>query len=641
MKVRNFFFSQKATPRNAFQKSMIFVTVGLLLFSTVRFLLWFNYPQVFQELSWQQTIFGFLHGLRFDFASMIVLCGVPLLLACLPASFVQNRLWVGLWNLWICLILILYFWILFGDLIYFGFVKRHVTNELLFLKNDITYLLKEALGYWDFLLLGLLLNAILLWQWWKISHQMIRPLRCSWKTWSLWFGLFILLIILGRGGIGLKPLVIIHAYSYGSSSLGHLTLNGVFSIFHSSWQGSGLQRQNFSQKEIQNHLNLSQNFWNEPFPLKKQFKKSSPLAKNLVVIMVESLTPRYLHSYHKQKNNLKLTPNFDEIAAQSWKFNHFYAYGQRSTEGLQAILTGVPILLGGITVLDMVSNYSRLAKLAEANGYDSIFVNTTQRQAFLGDAFAGAVGFSEYYGLEDMPLLLDYPPEEQQRHLGWDYEALIFALEKIKQRKKPFFLFINANTDHTPYPRLPKRFERYPPHPNKESGYLNTLIYTDWAIGKFFQKAKQEPWFPETMFVITADHVIAHFQGENDFPEKFRIPLLFYAPKILPPKTVTTLGSQLDLPVTFIDILGLQGSYTSVGKSLLKHSEARKVFVKSGNLVGIITEQGYLKHSLAQRLETKDFTSGKNPPNFEQLENQLLSWDYLIYNLLQKNRWSP
>ncbi len=619
-----------------FFRFLIWLATGVVLFGAARLALLLVHGEQFAELTGAQVGTAFVEGLRFDLASLVVFGGVPMLVAALPFRWFRHPLWTGLHLLLLYLLLAAGMGLLVGDLLYYGHVKRHITNELLFLGEDASYLLKEASGYWLEAGLGSLgMLGLLAWGW----HQARKPVRFGRWEWGAYVVLFLSIGMLGRGGFGEKPIAIVNAYSSGSTAQGNLTLNGVFSASHSSLTTNLVERPKLDDAAVEAALALSSGTLQADYPVEHQYPGHRPLARNLVIIMVESLTPRYVDAFGG--NGYGLTPNLDALAQQGWMFTHFYSHGQRSVEGFQSILTGVPSLPGVPTVMDQASAYSRLARIARTNGYDALFVNTTLRQAFLTDAFAATVGFPEYYGREDMPLLLDYPEAERDRRLGWDYEALMWTLDKLKGREHPFLVFVSANTAHTPYPRLPERFERHPPHPNEEGGYLNSLNYSDWALGEFFEKAKGEPWFDDTLFVITADHVIAHFQHSTGLPEKFQVPLIFYAPKLLEPRKVEAIGSHLDLPATFIDALGLKGPFASLGQSLLQPQPSRGyAVVREGSILGIITENGYLRHSLNRRLETGALASGPTPPNFDHMEQQLLAWDHLAFTLLQNNRWS-
>ena len=91
---------------------------------------------------------------------------------------------------------------------------------------------------------------------------------------------------------------------------------------------------------------------------------------------------------------------------------------------------------------------------------------------------------------------------------------------------------------------------------------------------------------------------------------------------------------------TFIDFMGLETEYTALGTSLLRNKESFAL-VREGSLVGIITDCGYLKHSLINRLEFGEMHHGTDDNYFDLLEDNLLAWDIVAYELVSNNRWSP
>ena len=88
--------------------------------------------------------------------------------------------------------------------------------------------------------------------------------------------------------------------------------------------------------------------------------------------------------------------------------------------------------------------------LKEQNFSSTLFVNINIFESFLSEPITVITGFSEYFGKEDMPLLLLHYPEEKDRNLGCDYETLMFSLEKINNIDNQFLSFISLNTNHTP-----------------------------------------------------------------------------------------------------------------------------------------------------------------------------------------------
>jgi len=452
-----------------------------------------------------------------------------------------------------------------------------------------------------------------------------------------YLGFVLMLVTAGRGGLGYKPVAIIDAFASGYTQQGNLILNGVFSISHSALKAEDASHQYFSEAEAQKLLFDRRQPLNPQYPFQQEFTDRQPPTHNLVLVLIESLSFKYVDSFAHR--NYGVTPNLDRLAEEGLKFTNFFAAGQRSIEGIQATLTGLPPIIGLPTLgVGLLSNYSKLGEIANANGYTTICVESLKRRSFRMDAIAGSTGFTEFYGQEDMSIRLNYPDPTASKW-GWDYETYMTAADRMEKVKKPFLTYIITSTTHTPYPPLPAYLVKYPHTANTESGFLNTLNYTDWSIGEFMKRVRQQPWFDQTIFIFTADHALAHHQG-GGFIERFHIPLIVYAPKRFSPATITTVTSQIDLFPSIIDMLNLKGRFSSFGESFLLENPARFAMVREGSILGIISDKGFLRHSLNNRLESQPFIPATTQADFDQLENKLLAADQLIYAAVRENHWA-
>lgn len=67
--------------------------------------------------------------------------------------------------------------------------------------------------------------------------------------------------------------------------------------------------------------------------------------------------------------------------------------------------------------------------------------------------------------------------------------------------------------------------------PTGDDPLFETVAYSDYAIQRFFEKAEKQPWFKNTLFVITADHT-----SGNCYPEYvtdlgyYNVPVIFLCP---------------------------------------------------------------------------------------------------------------
>lgn len=617
-----------------FTKTLLLASAAVTVFSLSRCALFIAYRPYFAELSAAQILFGFANGVRFDLSISLTFLALPLVMINLPGAFFRDTRWTMAWGWMAYAILLGGCLILAGDIAYFGEVWRHTATELFLLGNDAGYLFDMAFGvYLPQLALFVLFAAALGALWKKIVHMSEPPPEYA----VLKFLLLVLCLFIGiRGSASDKPLGTIDAFSRGNAVLANLMLNGAFTAYHSALHADSTDLHLMPLNEAEAVLSLA----SDDYPMQKSYASAAPTGYNIVFVLMESWGVKYVDSFGH--NNYGVTPNFDRLAAHGLKFTNFYAAGQRSITGIQATVTGVPPI-EGIPTLGFgleVSNISKLGTIAARHGYDTIFLQASRRRSFMVDAIAGATGFAEYYGMEDYPRLLNYPDFSASKS-GWDYETLFFLKARLDKSKKPFVAYLFTGTTHTPYPPLGKQWEIKTAAAASEEGFLNTLNYADWSIGEFMKAAEKEPWFAKTIFIFTADHAQVHYgNGGGGYREKFNTPFLVYAPEIFKePKVVTTVGGQLDVMPTIIDLLGFNDSFSAMGDSLFRKTRQR-TFCNEGRVVGIITDKGFLTSSLNDRLETGYFEGTAPQGYFDGLEKELLAENQITFSLLRANHWA-
>jgi phosphoglycerol transferase MdoB-like AlkP superfamily enzyme len=158
-------------------------------------------------------------------------------------------------------------------------------------------------------------------------------------------------------------------------------------------------------------------------------------------------------------------------------------------------------------------------------------------------------------------------------------------LDRAHAAGKPFLAQIMTTSNHRPYTYPDGRIDI--PSPGKREGAVK---YTDYAIGHFIDQARSKPWFNETLFVIVADHC-ASAAGRTKLPVAgYHIPMIFYAPALLASGRDDGLASQIDIPPTLLDAMGLPGDDHFFGQSLFEQREEnRRAFISN------YQELGYLK----------------------------------------------
>lgn len=109
----------------------------------------------------------------------------------------------------------------------------------------------------------------------------------------------------------------------------------------------------------------------------------------------------------------------------------------------------------------------------------------------------------------------------------------------------------------------------------------------DFHVGKLIQFLSREKILKNTLIVITSDHGES-FGEHKEFQHGYfvynttlRIPLLFYLPEKLSPKSVTTFVSLVDVAPTILDICDIEIPDPIQGKSLLQDPQSRPIYCET------------------------------------------------------------
>ena len=613
------------------RKTCCMLGAVLCVFTLARLLLFTVYFGVFSRLSFGETLRAFLGGLRYDLSIILTILGPPLVMVNLPFRFAESPRWQAAWAWVVYAGAVLFSFVLVGDVIYFDYVKRHLADELLMVSSDLdapaglmlsTYLL-HTLAFTCFVV-----AVFVLWR--RLVKVPVTPSRHPWLKAAVVLGL----VVLGaRGTVSGQPLDIADSYSSHDSAGSNLTLNGAFTLYHSIAEDYGeVSHQHFSSAEAARLVGLDAPAWPEG-DLPDGCLIAGRKPANVVIVMVESWGSMYVDSFGG--NGFDVTPNFDRLAGQGLVFPNFYAAGQRSIPGTQAVLTGVPVMIGSpmIAFTRGATGYPNTGEILRRHGFSTIFVQSGKRSSFKLDLIAEELGFEQYYGMEDAPRLLKYPHKAPQ--YGWDYETLMLLKGKLDAAKKPFVAYLVTGTTHVPFASAGKQFEKYRPHTSGgESGYLNTLYYSDWSIGQFMKEAAESPWFNDTVFIFTADHVSATFR-QHGFVEGFNVPLLIYAPGIFRPGRIETVGSQVDLMPTVLQVLGVPERLPGPARSLFSKTDCYAC-VCDQQTIGLVTRQGYVRRSPVGRLEAMPIGAPMSRDYFDGLERKLLAFDQVVDEMITR-----
>ena len=616
------------TPRPIWQLPILVLTLAALVFAALRIALRAAYPHYFADTHLPAAL---LIGARFDLKLIVIALAPCLLLWLLP---MRRARVATAWLAFALLVVLLGLGI--ADLAYFGEVSRHIGSDLLNIGGDIGSIVGIAFGSrLVYTLAALAAFAALALVWQRSVIRIARaPLSGSLKS-QIPQSLALLLgyVFLARGMVLTgKPLGNIDAFNGNGQSQANLTLNGSLVTLQALNDRRAAAPLRYLDDTTAQRIAAA-----HPHPFRYQ-TSNPPSRKNVVIILLESWSYKYIDVL--SGNNYRATPYMDALIAKSQVWTNFYAAGQRSIIGIQASLTSVPALPNRQPIgfgLEL-NNMSRIAELAQQQGYRTLMLQTSNRRSFHIDGVAKAIGFQEYYGKEDVPIIRQYPQDPPP--FGWDYDSLMYFGKQISSKPEPFFAFFFSGTTHEPYARSGKEFDTRPHAETGENGFLNTLQYSDWSVAQFMQYAAQQPWHNNTIYIFMADHTRNEPIRSDSVREQYHIPLIVYHPQWQPEKH-NELASQYDILPTLADWLGIQQPVYTFGRSLAQdHNPPQNnelpLMLNHGDDAYILSSNG-----IAQLAEgSLKPLDGNNSPQWQQ-DAQYQQWRIQTADeKLRQNKWA-
>ena len=537
---------------------MIFFVMFLALSWLTRFAL---LVKAAHDVTWTLSLLAaFFWGTLYDLgAAAFVSLPLIVLLTVLPAGWFQRRWQQALANIggFIILYLLLFgtvsewtFWDEFG--VRFNFIAV----DYLVYTTEVIGNIRES--YNLPLIFGGVLAGAAVCQWilgrtgmaarWFAAP--VEPLSRRLKAGSLW-----LVIAIGFGSVlGSEWLP-----NFKNNFNRELAKNGLWSLFGAFWHNALEYDKFYStlpadeafrvvRQEIARDRSVT--LGDDPHDILRVVRNPGSEQKpNVIQITVESLSADFLSIFNRASH---LTPNLEEIAAQSLVFDNFYATGTRTDRGMEALTLAVPPTPGrSIVKRPRNENMFTLGSVFRSKGYDT---------AFIYGGFGYFDNMNYFFGHNGYRVIdrTGVPKEDITFANVWgvcDEDLFRWTMREADASAatgKPFHYFVMTTSNHRPYTFPEGKIDL----PSKISGRPGAVKYTDFAIGQFLREAAKKPWFKNTVFVIVADHC-ASSAGKTELPvQNYHIPLIIFSPGgHIASGHIRTLTSQVDYAPTLLGLL--------------------------------------------------------------------------------------
>jgi phosphoglycerol transferase MdoB-like AlkP superfamily enzyme len=532
----------------------------LFVLARVSFLL--VYLDKTSHLSVYETLNTFVYGFKLDIGIAAYIVVLPSLILAIT-TFFNGKFVRYFYHVYSFIALMACTIIIIGDLFlykHWGF--RMDATPLFYMTNlkamtASVSLLTIAAG-----LMGILLmTALLYYSYLRLFSAPLKTLSRTPKAFFVLFPATLLMFVIMRGGIGISSLTTSTAYFSKNQFANHAAINPIWNVGFSITESSDLQRKYiyYSTDEMQKQLSpLHQ----ENGTMIKLLKNNRP---NIILIITESLTAKALEA---TGGLACVMPQLNSLVKEGVLFSQVYAASDRTDKGIAAVLAGYPSLPGSspLKYQKLTGKLAFIPHKLNAEGYRSEFY------------YGGTLEFANYRsflvqaGYDKMVSDKDLPPAELKSKWGaFDHVVLNRCLADSPDSDTRFFKTILTLTSHEPFETPVATVIK---GDDDESKYLNSLHYTDSALGDFIKEAKKRKWWDNTLVIIVADHG-NRMPGNSEIYEKskYHIPMIWLGGALSVHDTViTNLASQTDLAATLLAQMQIPAKDFVFSKNILSPS---------------------------------------------------------------------
>ena len=554
-----------------------FILIGLLINTLSRIIIFFMFKERIQETENYWYIFPI--GLRFDLILLCYLSFLPAVLICLLPDK-----WLNFFKKFLNFYFILFlFLLLLMEMSTPDFIKQYDTRPnrlfldyLIYPKEVIGTLIKSYLT--SMIVTFVVLGAGLYFAF-KHGKKLFYPVANDYKNKLILFLPVAFLLFLGaRSSLTSKrPINASNAVFSVNQLTNCVGLNSLYTVAFAAYsiknEGNaekmyGKMDINEAYSRVKKYMTAKPDDFTDPnLPLLHIQKPDTVLKRpyNLVVFLQESLGAEFVGSL----GGYPLTPEFDKLTKEGTLFTNLYCTGTRSVRGIEAVVTGfLPSPSESVVKLsNSQQGFYTLADGLKRDGFDTSFIYGGMAN------FDNMASFFNGNGFENIIDETDFDSDGKKHAFkgtwGYSDEDLAEKANEYFKSKgdKPFFSLMFSTSNHEPFEFPDGRIKLYDKQKNTVK---NAMKYADFSIGKFFELAKKEDYFKNTVFIVIADHNTRTY-GKHLVPvHKFHIPALIIGPNVAKGKTYDKLASQIDIPPTLLSLIGAKSETPMPGRNIFK-----------------------------------------------------------------------
>jgi phosphoglycerol transferase MdoB-like AlkP superfamily enzyme len=339
---------------------------------------------------------------------------------------------------------------------------------------------------------------------------------------------------------------------------------------------------------------------------------------NVVIFQLESFTADLIASLGGEKGD---APNFEDFIKQGVLFDNVYAASDRTDKGIIAILSAFPSQATRTIIIDN-EKQQQLPTLSD------VFKKQAYNTSYFYGGESEFMNFKAYllsHKIDNLVDRNDFKPNEMNSKWG-AHDDILFKknIGFLNKQHEPFFSYVQTLSNHEPFeiPVAP-----HFPGDDLSNKFRSTAYYTDASLKQYFDEAKKQSWYKNTLFILIADHGhrLPLNISEPYMPRKYHIPLLFFGDAIKSQyrgMRINKLGNQTDIAATLLAQLGLPHQQFKWSKNLLNPYTKDFAFFDWDNGLGFMLPKQAVTFDMAGN--TISYIQDKNQPQANTDETLLL-----------------
>lgn len=571
----------------------------LVFFAVMRifFMVYYTKQLVLEEVSFGEILLTFVHAIPLDIATISYLAIIPFLIILLALFCNRTKILTTLKPYYLIIIGISILIVMGETGLYGEWQTKLSYRALSYLQQPTEIFNSIATSTFIFLILIFVaFTGLFYWLYVRFVHPKEEKKTFSERPSIFQLVIFtpivsVLLFIGLRGGIGEIPITSSVSYFSRHNILNITAVNPTFNIIESVLH---VQEMNENQNPFivmseEEALRRVQNLHKTPYD-----STVSILAierPNIVMIMLESWSADLIESLGGEAG---ITPVFKELEKEGLLFTNLYSSGNRTQQAMGSLFSGLPSL-PFTTITNHPEKYSSYPTIIDnfrnANYYTSFY--------FGGELNYGNIRSYLIYSNFDK---LTEGKDIKEKGFQWgklglhDSYMLPWFAQQLSKQTEPFFSSILTVSSHSPYdfPPMEHRIEWV----ETEKEYINSAYYTDYSLGLFFEEAKKQTWYDNTLFILIADHSHRSYRNRDLGSFGYRhIPMLMLGEALkdsLKGQQFDLLMGNADLPATLLRQLNLPSDSFFWSKNVFNKAYKPFSYFERDNIFGWKTPEGFI-----------------------------------------------